>query len=244
MAKKAGRGAGVLYGIANLSDHFSGADISQEVAALEVTGLSDTDRKYIVGLVGGTASLPGFWVDVADSTDEEIEASLASANGEVVTVAPSGFTVGNRAKTLKARSTRYSISSPVDGVVGVTLDIQVDDGVRSGHMLHDLTAETATGNATTVDNGAATTAGGVAHLHATAVSEGTSGTLTIVVKHSTTGAFAGEETTAASFTIITGNNKVAETVAVTGTINRYVRAYWTKAGVGGTWTFAVALGRG
>ena len=243
MAKAAGRGCRVLYGIADLSDLFSNADIPEEVAALEVTGLGDTDRKYIVGLRAGTVSLSGFWDGAVDKIDEEVSASLASANGEVVTVAPEGLTIGNKAKVLKARSTRFAVGTPVDGVVSASLDIQADNGIRTGHILHALTAETATGQSASVDNGAATTVGGVAHLHATSVSQGTSGTLTVIIQQSTTNAFAGEETTLATFTIITGNTAVAETVTVTGTSARYLRAKWTQAGVGGTWTFAVAYGR-
>lgn len=57
-------------------------------------------------------------------------------------------------------------------------------------------------------------------------------TYTIIVEGSTTGAFSGEETTVATFTL-DGSQIGSERVAITGTIPRYLRYKATRSGSAG-----------
>lgn len=247
MAKVAGRGAKVLYGIADLSNWFNSADVAREGSALEVSGLGDTARMFIPGLRGGTVSLSGFYDGDQDATDEKLSNSLATADGEVVTVMPEGLTVGKVAECLKARTTRYGLSSPVDGVGTVSGDIQSDGGVRSGHVLRTLDNEvTSDGDETSVDNAASTAEGGVGHLHVTEADNDGGGDLVVMIEHSDTGAFAGEQAVLVTFAPVEGQ-PVAERVEVAAgtTVNRHLReVHLVSGGVAPRWTFAVAFGRG
>ncbi len=250
MSKAAGRQTTVLVADRNLSSFFSAADSTAEVAALETTGMGGAEgREYIPGLGGGAASLQGFSDFAADVVEQALHEALGSPFGQAVTIGQRGLAVGAGVRVLLARHTRVAVTSPVDGVVGISADIQsTDEGVRSGHALHDLEAEVASGQEAAVDNGVASAGGGSAHLHVTtADDDGGEDTLGVRVEGSATGLFTGEQTTLVTFSTVEGS-PWSEHIAVTGAIPRYLRAVWEKTvgggGGSGAWTFAVAFGRG
>lgn len=88
-----------------------------------------------------------------------------------------------------------------------------------GVVLYPLTSIDATTNGTVVDNGAASSLGAHANIHVTATS---SGNFAMIVQQSTSGAFAGEETTLATFTT-TGGTITGERQTASGTVARYLR---------------------
>lgn len=126
--KDAASGAGTLR---NLSDHITNVDFPQEVSALEVTGLSDTDRKYIVGLANASFSISGFWDDASNNVDAVFAAILKAADVDFE-YGPEGSGSGKRKYSGDCIVTRYSVASPVDGVVGFTADIQISGAVTRG----------------------------------------------------------------------------------------------------------------
>lgn len=126
--KDAASGGGTLR---NLSDHITSVDFPQEVSALEVTGLSDTDRKYIVGLGSTSISISGFWDDASNNVDAVFAAILKAADVDWE-YGPEGSTAGKRKYSGDCMVTRYSVSSPVDGVVSFSADIQVSGAVTRG----------------------------------------------------------------------------------------------------------------
>lgn len=100
---------------------------------------------------------------------------------------------------------------------------------------------TNTTNGTSVNNGGATTKGGAAFLHILAAAA--SDTYGITVQGSTTGAFAGEETTLAAFTL-NASALGSERVAISGTIPQYTRWRAVRTGsAGNTVRIAVNLVR-
>jgi hypothetical protein len=100
---------------------------------------------------------------------------------------------------------------------------------------------TDSGNGSAVDNGAQTTGGGAAFLHV--LTAAASDTYTIVVEESTTGAFSGEESTLATFTL-DASALGSERQAISGTIQQYTRWKATRSGsAGDTVEIAVSLVR-
>jgi hypothetical protein len=89
---------------------------------------------------------------------------------------------------------------------------------------------TNTSNGASQDNGASTSKGGAAFLHI--LQAAASDTYAIIVEGSATGAFAGEQTTVASFTL-NASSVGSERIAVTGTIPRYLRWKATRTGSAG-----------
>lgn len=240
MAFLSGKSAKVLSDKYDLSAFLSGADTSQEAALLETTTFGATARTYLLGFKGGTASLRGYWDGAVAAVDAVLSAALGATDGQVVTIAPDGLTVGKRLHLLLSRLTRYTMSSPVDGVVAITADLQGDGGIDYGVSLHALAAETATGNGASVDNAASSANGGVAHLHATAVTGVGGDTLVVKVQHSPDNAIWADLITFATLTTLT----TQERKTVAGTVDRYTRALWTKGGAGTpSYTFTVGFGR-
>jgi hypothetical protein len=100
---------------------------------------------------------------------------------------------------------------------------------------------TDSGNGSAVDNGAQTTGGGAAFLHV--LTAAASDTYEIKVEGSATGAFSGEESTIATFTL-DASTLGSERQAISGTIPRYTRWKATRTGsAGDTVEIAVSLVR-
>jgi hypothetical protein len=232
-----GKGSRVLIHDVDLSTYFNNLDLTKELDAPETTTFGDSDREFIYGLRNATASLSGFYDGAVDAVDEELNAALGATTDRVVTVSTVGFVIGNIVYIAGKIETSYSVSSPVDGVVSITADLLANGGFERGHSFHNLTAETVTGTGASVDNGAATSNGGVANLHVTAVS-GTTPSLTAKVRHSTDDAVF---TDLITFTAATA--RTAERLSSTGTVNRYVRAEWTISGTSPSFTFMIGFAR-
>jgi hypothetical protein len=245
MSFLSGKSAKVVVDDTDMSGYFSSADLGRDAQLLETTTLGATSRTYLTGFKSGTASFRGFYDAAAGAIDAILNAALGSAGGEIVTVAPDGLTVGKRLSMLLSRLTKYSTTTPVDGVVSISAEMQADGGIDPGVSLHDLAEETASGSGAEVDNGAATNNGGVAHLHVTATIATSTETLDVIIEHSATGAWAGEETTLVTFTqlaLATTQQRVE--VAAGVEVKQYLRSDWTEAGAGTPgWTFTVGFGR-
>ena len=110
-----------------------------------------------------------------------------------------------------------------------------------GQALAIPTNFTNTSNGSVVDNGAESSAGGSAFLHI--LEAAASDTYSIIVQGSTTGAFGGEETTVATFTL-DGSTLGSEHILISGTIPRYTRWQASRSGsAGDTVEIAISLVR-
>lgn len=247
----AGKGTKVYVDEFDLSSYFNSADLAINNDTSETTAFGDTAKSYVLGLSDGTLSLSGMWSADTDGSDEELQAILASTTTPLVTVAQAAGTIGNRATVAKAHETSYAISNPVGDVSTVTADFQASTdatsnltyGISAGVQLTTgaSIAFGSLGNLTGVDNSASSANGGVGVLHVPANSIG-GGTTTIKVQHDTASNFA----TAAdliTFTAVAASTVTSQLVAVSGTINRYVRATASTAGSSGAITFMVSLAR-
>lgn len=235
-----GKGTIVLCNEFDLSGYFNEASASRSVETAETTTFGNSAKTYITGLADGTLSLGGLFEGSANATDKELTDILGDNAGMVISVAPEGsLTIGKRTLSLTGKLTSYEISSPVGDVVSASSEFQADEGIGSGVSLHALAAETATGNGTSVDNGASTAIGGFGTLHVTA---NTMNANTVFkVQHS-----ADNSTWAdlATFSTVATTIVTAERVEVasTTTVNRYLRATWTASGTGSI-TFHINFAR-
>lgn len=202
-----------------------------------VTTLTDEGKRYIPGLLDGRLSLAGVFDSTAGLIDDEVSTAAGTDDGLLVTALPDGFTIGKPAAIVLADIADYQVLAKVTDPVGITLDAQPDEGVDWGRSLHAHTAETATGNSTSVDNAALSSNGGVASLHVTAAS-GTTPSDTVKVQHSTDDSVWVDLITFTAATTTTSERKT-----VTGTVNRYVRETHTISGTNPSFTYAVAFAR-
>lgn len=123
-----------------------------------------------------------------------------------------------------------------ESLIGLAAEFKSDDRIDIGVSLHALGAETATGNYATVDETAATSQGGVGHLHVTAVT-GTG--IIIKIQDSVDGS---TWTDLITFAAVAAAGAQRIELGSTAAVKRYVRAM-ISAGTITTITFAVAFAR-
>lgn len=228
-----GKDTRVLVNELAASSKLRAVTINNSRALGEVPCFGDEGEKFIPGLRSGTLTLEGPFED--NTLYTEFQAANGTDNGLLVSAAPSGFAVGRPVATAIGDLSSHEITSPVSDPVGWTVEAQADDLVDFGVSLHDLTAETATGNGTSVDNAASSANGGIGVLHVTAYSGLTS--VVFKIQHSTDNSVWVDLITFTTVTAVT-----SERIAVSGTVNRYTRLIWTATGSGSV-TFAGAFAR-
>lgn len=241
-----GRSTALLCGKYDLSAYFHSVTPSAMRDTHDTTTFGKNARTCLPGLLNSTWAAEGYFDSTAGvggqngGIDEALSAFLGSAVQKELTVAHQGLAVGNRAELALADESNYAISSPVDGVVQTSCGFQSSSGIDYGLILHSGNVS-ANGNSTSVDNGVATTNGGVAHLHYTA-SLAAGVTLTVKVQHSTNNSTWVDLLT---FTNVTSGNLSAERLVVAAgtTVNRYLRALWSVDVGGGTFTITVPFAR-
>ena len=229
----------VLYGANALAAYLRSVTPNATIEMLDVTSLNDSAKAYIPGLRDYTMSIEGLFDTTtgAGSVWDAITTPINNSSVVATSVGTAGFATGNQVWMLPARSITYDVSSSVSDVVGFSMSLGAGQPATIGVSLRDLSAVTATGNGTSVDNSTSTSNGFVAHLHVTSVS-GTTPSMTAIIQHSSNGS---TWTTLGSFTAITASG--TEIITGTGTVNRYIRASYTISGTNPSFTTQISLGR-
>lgn len=243
-----GKNTAVYVDEFDLTSYFTDVSITQENDVAETTAFGDTNKKYLLGLRNGSLSMSGMWSADTDGSDEELQALLGNATTPILTVREGSAAIGSGAVIAQANETNYAISSPVADVHTVTADFECTPNQVSNLTFAiaggvQLTAGAsiahgALGNLSSVDNSASSANGGAATLHIP--TNTVNGNTTIKVQHS-----ANDSTWAdlISFTVVGASTKTSELKAVSGTVNRYLRATASTAGSSGSITFMVAFAR-
>jgi hypothetical protein len=228
----------VLYNGANLTSYFNEASVSNSVETAETTAFGNDAKTYITGLIDGTISATGMFDGAVGAVDATLTATLGATDADVMTVMPEGATADKRTYSCAVRETSYEISSPVGDVVAANLEVQATGGVDTGKVIEGLTSVSASGNSTSINNGAATSNGGVAYLHVTVNSR--DGASTFKVQHSTDNV---SFVDLATFSSVAASATGGERVAVTGTVNQYLRSEYVPGGSSGSVTYTMAFAR-
>jgi hypothetical protein len=239
MAFAHGKSTRVLFNDTDLSPFLNACSVARSQELAETTTFGATAKTFLAGFGDGTISAEGYWDGAPDAVDEVFAAAIAADGTHALTIARSGLTApGEVAELAAVKHTSYEVSAGISDVTSVSAEFQASGAVRTGTVLHALEAETATGNDTAVDGGAATTGGAVAHLHVTAASAGD--TLDVIVEDSADGSTGWA--TIGTFTQV-GAVPASERITIAGTVRRYTRASWTIGGGTPSYTFVVALAR-
>lgn len=225
----------VLVNSSHLSGDIRGWRFEHRRAYGEVTSLLDGGETFIPGLLSGAVGLTGNFNSGAGNITPVLDTAAATEGGLLTTILPEGLTVGTLAFIAEGNVTARAVDAVVNDAVGMTIEGTPNDGVDIGVCLHGLTAETADSNAASVDNAASSAGGGVGSLHVTAYSGLIS--ISIRIQHSTDNSVWADLITFTSVTATTWQRST-----VTGTVNRYVRAWWDVTGAGSC-TFAVGFAR-
>lgn len=224
----------------DFTGYFNDASSASNVDTAESSAFGDSAKTYVVGHTDGTISLSGMFEGTASTgTDQHFGTSLAGSE-QLVIVATEGHAVGRRAVAMKSENTSYETSSPIGDIVQASVEFQADEGLGHGVLVSSGSSVSATGNGTSVDNGASSANGG--HGYISVPVNTRNGNITVKIQHS-----ADDSTFAdlVTFTTVSGSTKTSERIAVaTGTtVNRYLRVSYTVAGSSGAATPVVAFTR-
>ena len=221
----------ILNGDFSLSAKLSDMSVPLTIDMLDPTTFSDDAKRALPGLETSTFTCSGF-IDIDTAAD-----NAAWTAAQPLTYGHEGIALGSPVTMINALKSSYELGSPVAGISSFDLGGQTDGKTDLGYSLHDLTAETATGNGTGYDQTVvSTTAGGVGHLHVTAFSGLTN--IIVTVQDSANGS-SGWATIG---TFATATGVTSERLEIAGTVRRYVRASWTVTGTGSA-TFSAAFSR-
>jgi len=141
-----------------------------------------------------------------------------------------GNSIGDRAYSAEECMFKSNgVKSVVTDVNRATIALDVDNNPFTPSILLSTGLQSvgvaSTGSGASVDfSSDAATTGGAAYLQVTAVG---SGTLTVTVQTSSTGAFAGEQATSATFAAASSSE--AQRVSISGTFGRYARSTWVSS---------------
>lgn len=232
-----GKNITIIGDALDLSTYFNSVTVGNEVETAETTTFNATSRTYVVGWKNGSVSLEGMFDGSTDAVDATLSSALSS-DGIAFTIATEGATAGRRAIVLKSKQTSYDVTSPLGDVVAVSAEATSDGGLDYGVLLAARQSLTTNLTGTAVDNGAATTNGYAAHLHAT--SNVRNGSTTVKIQHSADNSTWVDLITFAS---VSAGTPASERVVGTGTVQRYLRAVATLAGSTGSITITAALAR-
>lgn len=203
--------------------------------------LVSESREYTPVLRGGSFMLEGLYrtKDIAGESLQDIFAALPDTQ-IIVTGYPDTRTVGKPAYLMYADVLKYNLDNVVADLVKVSIECTSQKrAVEHGVSLHDLTAETGTGNGTSTDNGAATTNGGVGVLHVSAIA-GAAPSVVVKIQHSTNNSTWAD---LLSFSAATAATKERVEVAAGTTVNRWLREVHTFGGTTSSITFNSAFAR-
>lgn len=203
--------------------------------------LTSTSHEYTPALRGGSLMLEGMYRTnaIVGTSLHDILASLPNTQ-IIITGYPDTRVIGKPAMLIYADVVKYNLDTPVADLVKAQIECTSQKwAVEEGVSLHDLTAETGTGNSTSVDNGAATTNGGVGVLHCTAIAGGAP-SVVVKIQHSTNGSTWADLLT---FTAATAATKERIEVAAGTTVNRFLREVHTFGGTTTSITHNVAFAR-
>jgi hypothetical protein len=229
-----GKAARVLANGYDISSYLKDASMPKSADVAETSALGDGAKTYVAGQADATFKGSGMLDGSTAAIDEQLNTALG-ADGSEFTYLPAGDALGETGYCMQGAITSYEVNSPVSDVNAISVDAQSSVGAERVVSLAPLLARTGTANLTSSDGAAATTAGGVGYLHATAINGSPTGTVKIQ-DSADNSTFADIITFAAVTTA-----HVSERVEVTGTVRRYTRI--NHAISGGTVTFWAGVGR-
>jgi hypothetical protein len=202
---------------------------NQGIDMSDVTAFGTSGAKsYIPGLKDGKISASGMFDGGSGASDSVFQTALGATVGDL-SVFPDTDAIGKRGFIAECHETSYNLSSPVADVVQASAEFQATGGVDYAVSLQALSAQTATGNGTSVDNSASSANGGAGMLHVTANTQDS--TSIVKIQHSSDNSTWADLVTFTTVpTVTTTSEKIV--VASGTTVNRYLRTTRTIAGTG------------
>jgi hypothetical protein len=210
------------------------------VEEIDATVLGNSSRSWVTGFKSGTLSAEGIWnADGADADEihDILSAAFVNSSTLVVTASLGSLAVGGDAVMMEGPEVKYGVNTPLGELIMASAELRASNGISFGKWLMSSQLNAGTTNGTAVDNGAATTNGGVFHVH---LYNDDASDVDTKVQHSTDGS---------TWVDLTNVNNLSSThtagsatVASGTTVNRYLRAVSVVTG-GNTILVSAAFAR-
>jgi hypothetical protein len=232
----------VLVGGYELTGDSNKLAIDDSYKQHDVTAFSDGVHKFINGQRQMKLEHTGYLNSAAAGSHPVLKSGLLEAIVSVLLGQNAAPAVGDPVYSLGLLQGKYATMPEVDKHIPFTANFAARGQLGGwGVALAVPVSFTNSNNGSSVDNGASSDNGGAAFLHV--LQAAASDTYTIIIEGSTTGAFGGEETTLATFSL-NGSALGSERAAISGTLPRYTRWKATRSGsAGDTVEIAVSLVR-
>ena len=227
----------IVVGALSFSTYVRGFSPTMDRAMLDVTTIADTAKQFIPGQLSASVTIDALLDGSGAAGSEFITLNTWSTTPQAMTIAPRGLTAGTEVMMFLGNQSNATLNSEIAGVASASISVDVDGNPDVGVVISNFTAITTDTNGASVDNGAATSNGGVAHLHLTDFSGLTSNS--VIVEHSTNDSV---WATLGTFTTATGTTWERLVIAPGTTVNRYLRIRDDVTGTG-TCTRMVAFAR-
>lgn len=227
----------IVVGALSFSSYVRGFSPTMDRAMLDVTTIVDTAKQFIPGMLSSSVTIDALLDGSGAAGSEFITLNTWSTTPQAMTIAPRGLTAGTEVMMFLGNQSNATLNSEINGVASASISVDVDGNPDVGVVISNFTAITADTNGASVDNGAATSNGGVAHLHLTDFSGFTSNS--VIVEHSTNDSV---WATLDTFTLATATTWERLVIAPGTTVNRYLRIRDDVTGTG-TCTRMVAFAR-
>jgi len=226
MAFVHGKNTVVLMQGFNMSNFLNSVETDLTADVSEVTVFNSSNVKsYVGGNKDTTLSAEGlFDGSTVDGTVDTFVSTVPSSSDVLWSIYPNGTTLGSFGNGIATVHTEYSVSSPVDDVISMTVSGQSVSGRERIHSLKSIASETSnTGVGTGFDSGAgsSSTQGGVGYLQKL---ENLRSLTSATIQHSNN-----NSTWDALISFTASTARGAERIAVSGTVKRYTRAIFQQA---------------
>ena len=186
---------------------------------------SSGSKSYVTGVADATLTAEGFFVSSSSdgSVEDVLHSALPTSGQNVWSYWPAGTSTGNAGRGMTSIETGYTITSPVDGTIDISIDGQISDGADRIISLQLLScAVTSTGQGVGLDNTAATTNGGIGYYQRTS---GSTNDILVAIQDSNN-----NSTFADLIAFSSGSSRSGQRIAVAGTVKQYVREVHTTTG--------------
>jgi hypothetical protein len=202
---------------------------------IDVSSMEDLARVFANGQKNGTAQLDMMLDGVG--AGQFALANTWQSTQQPLTLGFDGCDLSDVVWLIAGNQSSATIGDTLNDVATIGISVQPDGPIDWGVMIAAEGAITVDTDGTSVDNGASSANGGVAHLHTTAYSGLTSNS--VIIEHSTNNSVWATLATFASVTAV-GSERLV--VAAGTTVNRYLRIRDDVTGTGST-TRAVSFAR-
>ena len=230
-----GKNSRVYQNQYDITSYCKGVIFDASADTYNSTTFGNDANTYLPGLKESTLSIDALF-EATPALTEEMEAAVAGTLGStnnLVTIVLDTEAQSNRTFTFYGVDSKYTIESPVDDLISLSMETIGNTGFEPGIVIKTLGNKTVTGNEISIDNSAGTTAGYSASLHVISAS----GSNVIKVQHSTNNSAWSDLVT---FTTVTGPTFEYKTLLGSTTVNRYIRCSYT---IGTACNFFVSFSR-